>query len=274
MSVRAITQVLEASQHAGTELLMLVVLADYSDDDGNSYPAVASLARKCRMTSRNANYILSTLQASGELRVLKNEGPKGTNRYRIMLAQMGRQALKQASPLKAASPPEAGFTPEAAFTLKPASATPEAGFPKPLKPTSDEPSLNRQEPSVAPSAAPTRLAPAIPSCPYDSIVALYHEALPTLPAVKTMEDGRKKAMAKRWKWIFTKAKTDGTLRAATEAEALRWMRSFFELANMNDFVMGRTPRSAGHENWRCGIDYLMTDRGLTEVIEKTEVATA
>ena len=94
MSVRCITRVLDSSQHAGTELLMLVVLADYSDDDGNSYPAVASLARKCRMTSRNAIYILKRLQASSELRVLKNEGPKGTNRYRIMLALLGEQPLK------------------------------------------------------------------------------------------------------------------------------------------------------------------------------------
>lgn len=149
MSVRAINRVFEASQHGGSELLMLVVLADYSDDGGNSYPSVASLARKCRMTPRNANYILGALQASGELRVLKNQGPGGTNRYRLMLDQMGATPLKPASPLKATSPPEAGFTPEEPFTLKPASRTPEAGFSKPLKPASDEPSLNRQEPSSA-----------------------------------------------------------------------------------------------------------------------------
>lgn len=155
MSVRAIDKVLESSIHDGTALLMLVVLADYSDDAGNSYPAVASLARKCRMSPRNANYILAALQASGELLVLKNEGPRGTNRYRIMLDQLGKQPLKAASPLKPVAPlkpasphiPEDGCTPEAPFTLKPTSATPEAGFPKPLKTTSDEPSLNRQEPS-------------------------------------------------------------------------------------------------------------------------------
>ena len=146
MSVRCITQVLDRSAHSGTELLALVVLADYSDDDGNSYPAVASIARKCRMTPRNANYVLNALQASGELRVLKNEGPKGTNRYRIMLANLGAEPLKPASPLKGASP------------LKPASSTPEAGFLKPLKPASDEPSLNRQEPSS--KARRVRSAPA------------------------------------------------------------------------------------------------------------------
>lgn len=133
MSVRCITAVLDKSQHSGTSLLMLVVLADYSDDDGNSYPAVASLARKCRMTPRNAQYILGVLQDSGELRVMKNEGPKGCNRYRIMLSSLGVVTpLKPTSPLKAASP------------LKPASGGGEAGFAKGVKPIAPEPSLNRQ----------------------------------------------------------------------------------------------------------------------------------
>lgn len=259
MSVRCITQVLDSSQHAGTDLLMMVVLADYSDDDGNSYPAVASLARKCRMTPRNANYILNTLQASGELRVLKNEGPKGTNRYRIMLTLLGQQPLKQASPLKGASP------------LKPTSATPEAGFLKPLKPTSDEPSLNRQEPS---GRSLSRPAPArLPNCPHAEIVRVYHEVLPELIAVKVLEaKGRKAKIREFWSWLLSSTKPDGTRRATTADEALIWIRSFFERARLNDFVMGRTARSADHANWRCGLDYLLSENGRLQVIEKTEAA--
>lgn len=60
------------------------------------------------------------------------EGPKGTNLYRIVLPT-----------------PEAGYTPEESFTLKRTSSTPEAGFLKPLKPTSDKPSRNRHEPLIA-----------------------------------------------------------------------------------------------------------------------------
>ena len=143
MSVRAITLVLDKSQHAGTNLLMLVVLADYSDDDGNSYPAVASLARKCRMTPRNAQYILQELQASGELRVLKNEGPKGCNRYRINLASLGTVTpMKPIAPLKAAS------------GVKPTSPGGEAGFAKGVKATSPEPSLNRQR-TVSSKSSPS-----------------------------------------------------------------------------------------------------------------------
>lgn len=79
---------------------MLLALADHSDDHGNSYPSVATLARKCRMKSRNANYILAALQASGELCVVKNGAPRGTNLYRIMLASLGAIPCKAVHPCR------------------------------------------------------------------------------------------------------------------------------------------------------------------------------
>ncbi len=267
MSVRVISAVFAASQHSGTDLVMLLALADVSDDDDRSYPAVATLARKCRIQPRNANYVIKALQASGELRVLQNEGPRGTNLYRIMLAQLGiakplqgTAALQCFAPLQCSAPP------------------PATQCAKPLQHSADEPSLNRQEPSVTPtpssSVAPTRKAPLIPSCPYDTILALYNEVLPTMPAARTKTESREKAMAKRWKWIFTDPKTDGTRRATTESDALAWMRSYFERAQKNDFLMGRTSRSAEHTNWRCDLDFLLSDKGLVQVIEKTVESTA
>lgn len=147
MSVRTMARVWADSQHSGTHLLMLLAIADFADDDGNAYPAVGTLAEKCRMSARNVNFILSDLRASGELAVRQNEGPRGTNRYCIQHRD-AIQTLKQPSSLKPTSPLNLASPPEASFTLKPTSATPEAGFPKPLKPTSDEPSLNHHEPSA------------------------------------------------------------------------------------------------------------------------------
>lgn len=141
------------SRHGGTELLLMLAIADFADDEGNAYPAVGTLAEKCRMSSRNANHLLANLRESGELEIRLNEGPRGTNRYRIVLP--GLEGMKRTTrakppqPLKPTSPPapEVGFTPEAPFTLKPVARTPEAGSSKPLKPTSDEPSVNHHEPS-------------------------------------------------------------------------------------------------------------------------------
>lgn len=137
MSVRAISQVLDKSAHGGTELLMLIILADYSDDEGNSYPSVSSLARKCRLKPRRANYILKALTDSGELRILKNEGPKGTNRYRLIFSAMGQvQPLHSSAPLHSAAP------------LHSSAGGGALQCAKPLHSSADEPSLNRQEPSV------------------------------------------------------------------------------------------------------------------------------
>lgn len=144
MSIKVMTVVWERSRHAGTDLLMLLALADFSDDNGNSYPAVSTLASKCRMGVRNANYILKVLQASGELQVRANEGPKGTNRYRIVLDALG--GLQSLAPLQAVAP------------LQASSSTPAMQFPKPLQPIADEPSLNRQEPSKKKRARKETLA--------------------------------------------------------------------------------------------------------------------
>lgn len=131
------------SQHAGSNLLMLLAIADFADDDGNAYPSVSTLAKKCRMSPRNANHVLAALRESGELTVRPCEGPMGTNRYRITVPSESAHPLKPASP----PPPEARFTPpEEAFTLKPVAGGAEAGSRHPLKPASPKPSLNRQEP--------------------------------------------------------------------------------------------------------------------------------
>lgn len=62
MSVRTLSRVWDFSQHSGTHLLMMLAIADFADDDGRAYPAVPTLAKKCRMSSRNANLILAVLK--------------------------------------------------------------------------------------------------------------------------------------------------------------------------------------------------------------------
>lgn len=151
------SRVWEYSKHSGTDLLMLLALADYSDDAGNSYPAVGTLATKCRMQPRNATYILKALQASGELVVRPNEGPKGTNRYRIALETLqgiagGVQGVAGAEdctpPLQSSASPPATHC---ALPLQPVAPKPSG--------TVKEPSENRQ------GNARTRAA--APQCPPD-----------------------------------------------------------------------------------------------------------
>lgn len=133
MSVRTMAKVWELSVNKGNDLLTLLAIADFADDDGNAYPAVQTLADKCRMKSRNANVILAALRASGELEVRHNEGPHGTNRYRIVLPGLPLQNLT-------------GVQKRAAVQER--APTPARTCPKPLHVLTDEPSVNHHEPPI------------------------------------------------------------------------------------------------------------------------------
>lgn len=110
----------------------------------------------------------------------------------------------------------------------------------------------------------------LPKCKPQSIVDLYHEVLPELPAVRLMTDARKKALGKLWRWVLTSSKTDGTRRAYDADQAMTWMRDYFSRARDNDFLMGRSGRTGEHANWQCDLDFLLTEKGMKHVIEKTK----
>lgn len=116
--------------------------------------------------------------------------------------------------------------------------------------------------------------PGLPVCPVQKVVDLYHEVLPEMPKVRLLSDGRRKAISKVWKWVLTTAKTDGQPRATNAVEALDWLKQYFTIARGNDFLMGRSPRTGEHAGWQCDLDFLLTDRGMKHVIEKTQKASA
>lgn len=121
-----------------------------------------------------------------------------------------------------------------------------------------------------PSPRRRRKASDIPACPFDGVVALYHEVLPELPQVRVMKPGgaRHRAVQALWTWVLT-SERNGQRRATTAEEALAWLREYFTRARANDWLMGRTPKGQGHENWQCDIDFLCSEAGMKHVIEKT-----
>jgi hypothetical protein len=265
MSLNASKKVWAGTRHSGSELAMLLALADFADDNGRCYPSVTRLAVMCRTKLRNCQRVLAALQDSGELRVRMNAGPRGTNVYELVFSAMpGMQpdaSLQADAPLQ----PDAGMQPDA--SLHSSAETHALECAKPLHHSAYEPSMNHQEPS---DRSLTRQTPRIPACPLPKIVAIYHEVLPELPAVKMLDSkDRKKKINEFWRWIFTSPKSDGTKRAADTEAAMVWTRAYFQRARANDFIMGRTGRSEAHSNWRCDLAFLMTEKGRTQVIEKT-----
>lgn len=118
----------------------------------------------------------------------------------------------------------------------------------------------------------TRPSDPVPACPFDDIVRLYNETLPELPKVIVAGKGRKRSIGAFWTWVLTSKKSDGERRAATADQGLTWISKYFERVRDNDFLMGRTAPGKGHEGWRCTLDFLVTEKGLRQVIERTAVS--
>jgi hypothetical protein len=158
--------------------------------------------------------------------------------------------------------PDAGVTPDTHVTPPDTQRTwGDIQGSSPLTRMSPKPPMNPKEP-------PYKLK--LPLCPHDAIVELFHESLPELPRVRLMEGKRKTAIKSFWTWVLQSRKSDGSRRAETAEQALQWIRGYFDRTRSNDFLMGRTARSEAHSNWKCDLDYLLTDRGRKQVIEKTE----
>jgi hypothetical protein len=75
------------------DLLVLLAIADHADHCGRAHPGMALIARKARLSLRQAQRAIRHLHDLGELRVDPNAGPHGTNVYRVTLCQ-GRQNVR------------------------------------------------------------------------------------------------------------------------------------------------------------------------------------
>src|SRR5262252_8336008 len=90
MSVKVMARVWANSQTAGGELLVMLALADFANDDGESWPSIPVLAQKARLTDRQVQHVLPKLQALGELKIARSNGGRNRrNRYLITVPENG-----------------------------------------------------------------------------------------------------------------------------------------------------------------------------------------
>lgn len=83
------SRVWEGFQGGGSELLTLLALADWSDDEGRCWPAMASIATKVRLSEKQARRVVHALIQAGILIV--TDFPAGgatSRRYQINLAAL------------------------------------------------------------------------------------------------------------------------------------------------------------------------------------------
>lgn len=96
----------------------------------------------------------------------------------------------------------------------------------------------------------------LPACPFDEIVAGYHEALPSLPRVRALTDARKNALRQRWR--------ENAKHYATQAEGVAWWRRFFGYVGESAFLTGR---GGGERPFLADLEWLTKAGNFVKVIE-------
>ncbi len=83
MSIRIMADVWANGPEDKAQLLVLLALSDFADDDGKCWPSMAAVGRKARMSERNARRVIRSLEDDGYLSVVEGGGRYGCSQYTI-----------------------------------------------------------------------------------------------------------------------------------------------------------------------------------------------
>jgi hypothetical protein len=175
MSIRAMQAVWDHSAQQGSRLLLMLALADYADDEGMSWPKLATLAQKCRCSRGYIKTMIGDLKEAGEVQVIERHVEGGGNMSNLYkLTVLGVTAV---SPGVTPVPPP-GATP----------VTPPGHPGAPLGVT-----LEATEPSVEPPIEPPEIKNTAPRAerkrpPHDDV----------LPQTNTPQRAMFAALAEAW----------------------------------------------------------------------------
>jgi hypothetical protein len=94
MSIKIMSQVWESATVGGSELLVLLALADYSNDEGESiYPSMKSLSKKARLSEDQTRRIIRKLIEEGMVVLVEQGGWRNgrnrSNEYKLVLDARG-----------------------------------------------------------------------------------------------------------------------------------------------------------------------------------------
>lgn len=88
MSIRILSLVWDKYPRGGTDLLALLALADWSDDDGRCWPSIAAISTKIRLSRSQSQRVVHGLIDEGFVKVIGNKdggAPGASRQYQINL---------------------------------------------------------------------------------------------------------------------------------------------------------------------------------------------
>lgn len=87
MSIRAVAWALDHSPATATDLLVLIAVADFTDDTGLAWPSIRTLAHRARVSERTVQRCIRNLEAMGQLTVdTGGQAGRNSSRYRLTFA--------------------------------------------------------------------------------------------------------------------------------------------------------------------------------------------
>ena len=230
MSTIIMTQCWPLQGMSAPQKSVLISLADNANDDGVCWPSVARISERTCLSERAVRNAIRWLEDS---KILTSHQRHGRSTwYTVTPASYAPGTT--CPPAPDADPPRHDVPP-----------TPAPGAPR----TVIEPSSEPSEGADAPVAKPQRKA----SVPVQAIVDLFNDALPELPTVVLINQGRQSAVKARW----------------SESEVhqnLDFWREFFASVRSSEFLMGKTKGRDG-KPFRCNFDWLICPSNFVKVVE-------
>lgn len=251
MSIKVMSAVWEHYPAGGSELLALLALADWSDDDGRCFPSVAAIAKKTRLSKSQAQRVVHNLIDAGTVIIEGNEagGPPGaTRRYRVMVHRLtGSTHATPTGRTGATGSADATGRTHAADGSHPCGETGSTHATQ----TVIEPSITNTSPK-GDGGKPAAAGVADP-CPHQQIIDLYHQLLPMGRQVRVWTPNRCSSLRARW-------------RENPKRQNLGWWEKFFAHCAASPFLTGQT-QTPGRKPFEVSLDWLVKSENMAKVIE-------
>lgn len=245
----------------GTKLLVMLRLADFSNDEGVCYPGIAKIARQIAAGRSTVTGAIGELENDGWLtRKERRKGQRNdSNIYTLNVAKLKAAALNADSHCPDTDTSESDHSKSDTSGSERSESGKNGTFDPPE--SGYDPSVNsKQDPSVlkpvgqlaAPADEPQEDSLKID---YEAVLKNFHDTLPELPKVLRVTEARRKVLRKLWKeYDLNIEKWGAYLRYI--AKKCRWM-----LEDRPDTTSGKT--------WRKkDFDYLITEKCYLSVKEE------
>jgi hypothetical protein len=245
MSIRVLTQVWDSDRLKGTELLVLLCLADYANDEGICWPSMGRIAMRTRQSSRNARRMIERLEKKNiiERQLRADETTLYRIKFKALLDQpeetTGAVKIDLGGQVRPGRTDSTGADKSGSQPRSDSTASPVGDDRTPRSGSSAKPSLNRKEPSVepAPEAAGAAKAPSGPSVSA-RFMAHWNGNRGQLPKIQEVTEKRRKKLS-------TRLETPGFEKAFIAATVK---------ASQTSFLLGEN-----RTGWRASFDWMIAD---------------